>query len=105
MGACAGLLLNSLRGAAVDLLRATHQADQAPWSDGPQQAIAVGSLIRLLVTPHPPLRRAYTQWCTACQAASFTPGVIGVQVAVHTWVRCEQLTWKAQCMEILTPDM
>ena len=38
----------------MDLLRATHQADQAPWSDGPQQAIAVGSLIRLLVTPPPP---------------------------------------------------
>lgn len=59
MGACAGLLLNSLRGAAVDLLRATQQTDQAPWSDGPQQAITVGSLIRLLVTPHPSASRSY----------------------------------------------
>ena len=89
----------------MDLLLATHQADQAPWSDGPQQAIAVGSLIRLLVMPYHSACIALLEHWYGLSGCFFRPVVCGLQVAVHTWVGCKQTALKAQCMGNLTPDM
>ncbi len=55
VGACAGLLLVSLRRAALELLRRDAAALS---SDGPQQGAMVASLIRLLVSTRTQSRRA-----------------------------------------------
>ena len=45
----AGLLLESLRGAALGLLQGGFAGDQAPWLEGPNRASIAGSLCALTV--------------------------------------------------------
>ena len=45
----AGLLLESLRGAALGLLQGSSAGDQAPWLEGPHRASIAGSLCALTV--------------------------------------------------------
>ena len=45
----AGLLLESLRGAALGLLQGSFAGDQVPWLEGPHRASIAGSLCALTV--------------------------------------------------------
>ena len=48
-----GLLLESLRGAALGLLQGSFGGDRAPWLEGPHTASVAGSLCALTVRQGP----------------------------------------------------
>lgn len=78
----AGLLLESLRGAALGLLQGSFAGDQAPWLEGPHKASVAGSLCALTVRPGWHITFSVVKGLDSSEQDSFSRHLLPMQATI-----------------------